>query len=106
MRAVDVGVGHDNDFMVAQTLDIEIFRRCRIPSAVIMVRISSLDQNPVHARFFDIENFASERQNRLKAAIASLFGRTAGRIALDNDISRTCSGRSANSRPVCPEARR
>ena len=43
VRAVDVGVGHDDDAVVAQLVGVEVLARpMPVPSAVMSVRISSL----------------------------------------------------------------
>ena len=54
------------------------------PSAAIIVLISSLLEHLVEARLLDVQNLALERQDGLEAAIASLLGRSAGRIAFDD----------------------
>ena len=40
-------------------------------------------QHLVVARFFDVENLALQRQDRLEAAVAALLGGAAGRFTLD-----------------------
>ena len=42
-------------------------------------------QHLVVARFFHVENFALQRQNRLEAAIASLLGGASGGLAFDQE---------------------
>ena len=41
-------------------------------------------QHPVKARFFDVEDFALQRQDRLVLAVAALLGGASGRVSLDN----------------------
>ena len=48
-----------------------------------MARISSWPKHLVVARFFYVEDFPLQRQNRLVAAIAALFGGSACRLALN-----------------------
>ena len=43
MGAVDVGVGHDDDAVIAQLVGVEILAPMPVPSAVISVPISWLD---------------------------------------------------------------
>jgi len=45
-------------------------------------------QHLVEPRPFDVEDLAPERQNRLEPPVAALFGRAAGRIALDDKYFR------------------
>ena len=58
------------------------------PSAVISVPTSADDEHLVEARLLDVEDLALERQDRLRAPIAALLGRAAGRIALDDEDLR------------------
>ena len=45
VRAVDVGVGHDDDAVVAQLVDVEVLAPMPVPSAVISVTMESLDSS-------------------------------------------------------------
>ena len=54
------------------------------PSAVIMRLDLVAAEHLVEARLLDVQDLALERQDRLEAAIASLLGRSAGRLALDD----------------------
>ena len=56
-----------------------------VPSARISVRISSLLSILSKRAFFDIEDFALEREDSLEFPIATLFGRTTGGISLDDE---------------------
>ena len=49
-----------------------------VPSAVISVPISWLDQHLVEARALDVEDLAAQRQHRLEFAVAALLGGAAG----------------------------
>ena len=83
MRAVDVGVGHDDDLVVSQLADVEIFADAaaeRLDDDADFLAAEHL----VHARLFDVENLAAQGQNGLELAVASLFGAAAGRVALDD----------------------
>src|SRR5260370_1251100 len=76
---------HNYYSVITQFVDVEIvapdaaaqrgderpdFRRC---------------EHLVEARLLHVENFSLERQDRLRAAVASLFGGAAGRVALDQE---------------------
>ena len=85
MRAVDVGVGHDDDLVVAQLLDVEVVAadagaQRRDQRAHLLA-----GQHLVEARALDIEDLAAQRQHRLEFAVAALLGRAAGGIALDDE---------------------
>src|SRR4029450_1788974 len=78
MRSVDVGVGHDDDSVVAQFPDVEVLRA----DSTSERRDHGLDfiaaQHLVESSFLDVENLAPQRQDGLKASIAALLGGTTG----------------------------
>ena len=87
MGAVDVGVGHDDDPVVAQLREVE---------AVVDAFDAGPqgdDQRPdvlarndlVEARLLDVEDLAAQRQDGLEAPIATLLRRATGRVALDDE---------------------
>src|SRR4029077_15203404 len=80
--AVHVRVGHDDDAVVAQLADVEIFRA----DAAAERRDHRLDfvarEHLVEPRLLDVQNLALERQDGLEPPIAALLGRAAGRLAL------------------------
>src|SRR5579884_200250 len=82
VRAIHVGVGHDNDAPVAQFLEIEAVadagaeRRDQIFDLVV-------GEDLVQPRLLDVEDLAFERQDCLEVAVAPLLGRAARRISLD-----------------------
>ena len=85
MGAVDVGVRHDDDLVVAQLVGVELLladagaergdQRADLLGA----------EHLVEARALDVEDLAAQRQHRLVGAVAALLGRAAGRIALDEE---------------------
>ena len=84
--AVDVGVGHDDDPVVAQLRDVEAVADALDPGA------EGDDQRPdvlaredlVEARLLDVQDLAAQRQDRLEAPVAALLGGATGRVALDD----------------------
>ena len=84
VRAVDVGVGHDDDAVVAQAPDVEILDA----DAAAERRDHRLDlvaaQHLVEPRLLDVEDLALDRQDGLETAVAALLGRTTGRLTLDD----------------------
>ena len=81
MRAVHVGVGHDDNLVVARLREVELFLdarpdRCDDRPDFLVV------QHLVEARLFHVDDLAAQGQNGLEVALASLLGRTAGRVAL------------------------
>src|SRR5579872_2241977 len=83
--AIDVGVGHQNDLVIAQLRQIEIVAADsgteRRDQRADLLRAQHL----VEPRTLDIENLAAQRQHRLEFAIAALLGAAAGGIALDDE---------------------
>ena len=84
VRAVDVGVGHDDDLVVADLPGVEVRRD---------PRSERRDEGPdlgrgehlVEPRLLDVQDLAAQRQDRLGAAVAAHLGRAAGRVALDDE---------------------
>ena len=87
MGAVDIGIGHDDDAFVAQ-----IFR------AVFVARAAAHGEREIgdfivgadlgHVGRSDVEDLATDGQDRLGVAIACLFGAAAGRITFHDEQFR------------------
>ena len=71
VRAVDVGVGHDDDLVVARLLEVELVADARAHGADHGEDLVVL-QHLVDARLLDVDDLATQRQDRLEAAVASL----------------------------------
>ncbi len=88
VRAVHVGVGHDDDFVIAQLRDVERAFALAVADARADGRDHRADfvvlKNLVEPRFLDVDQFAANRQNRLKFPVASLLRRAAGGITFDD----------------------
>ena len=86
MRAVHVGIRHDDYFVVAQLLNVERPLALAGADAGADRRNHCADlsvlQHLVEARFFHINQLTSNRQNRLKLPVAPLLGRATGGVAL------------------------
>src|SRR5579859_8085570 len=83
VAAVDVGVGHGHDAVVAHLLDVEVVadaRAHRGDEVADLVRGEDL----VQARLLDVENLAAQGQDRLRAPVAPALGGASGRVALDD----------------------
>ena len=85
VRAVDVGVGHDDDLVIAKLVELEFVAPDAGTQRRDDVRHLLGRQHLVGARPLDVQNFAADRQHGLKLALAALLGRTAGRVALDDE---------------------
>ena len=87
VAAVDVGVGHDDDLVVAGLLDVEV-----LADPAADGRDERLDllarEHLVEPRALHVQDLAANRQNRLGLARAALLGRAAGGVALDDEELR------------------
>ena len=85
MRAVDIGVGHDDDLVVAHLLDVEIVapdaRAQRGDQRADLVGTEHL----VEARALHVQDLAAQGQDGLVLPVAALFGRAAGAVTLDDE---------------------
>ena len=84
MGAVDVGVGHDDDAVVAQVF-VAVFRARAAAERLDQVGDLLVGAELVAAGAGDVEDLAAQRQDRLGGAVARLLGRAAGRVALDDE---------------------
>ena len=118
--AVDVGIGHEHDLVVPGLVGVEVLADAgaeRRDHGLHLV----VAEGPVEARLLDVEDLAAQRQDRLRLGVAALDGRTAGRVALDDEdlgerrvfaravlaACRACrSTRAAPLRRVCSRALR
>ena len=87
MGAVDIGVGHDDDAVVAQIL-VAVFRAGAAAQRLDQVGDLLVGRQLVAAGAGDVEDLAAQRQHGLHGAVARLLGRAAGRIALDDEDFR------------------
>ena len=89
MGAVDVGVGHDDDLVVAQLVDVEAFAIFVAADAGAECGDQRADfgrrQHLVEAGALDVEDFSAQGQHGLVLAVARLLGGAAGRVALDDE---------------------
>ena len=83
MRAVNVGISHDNNFAVAAFGKVEVFANTGSKRGNHGTNFS-VGKNFIETSFFDVENFSAQRQYRLKFPVASLFCTAARRIAFDD----------------------
>ena len=83
VRAVDVGVGHEDELAVAQLGGVEVV----LADAAAEGRDHGADflvaEHLVVAGLFDVEDLALEREDGLELAVAALLGGAAGGLTLD-----------------------
>ena len=85
MRAVNVSVRHDDDFMIAQLVGIEIITPDTCAQRRNQRTYFLARQHFVETRALHIQNLAAQRQHGLIFAIAALLGRPPRRISFDDE---------------------
>ncbi len=106
VRAVDVGVGHQDDLVVAQLVDLEA-------AGVVDAAAERGDQGPhlggaehaVEAGALHVEDLALEREDGLEVPVTALLGAAPGALALDDVELALLRDPSTGSRRACPRAR-
>jgi hypothetical protein len=84
VRAVDVGVGHDDHAVVAQLLEVELVADACPDRGDhrLDLRVREHLVDPV---LLGVDHLAAQRQDRLEGAVARVHGRAAGGVALDEE---------------------
>ena len=83
MRAVDVGVGHDDDPAVAQIF-LPVMRAGAAADRLHEVGNLCVGSHLVARGGCDVQNLAAQGQDRLRLAVARLLGAAACGVALDD----------------------
>ena len=89
VRAVNVGVRHDDHAVVAEALRVIVFSEPRAQRCN-QCRDLLVGQHAFRARLLDVQDLASERQDGLELPVPALLGRPAGRLALDDVQLAAC----------------
>ncbi|EAQ28787.1 hypothetical protein NAP1_14348 [Erythrobacter sp. NAP1] len=84
VSAVDVSVGHDHDLVIAQLFEVEFVANAGAHRLDQRADLAAGD-DPVETRAFDVEDLASQREDRLVLAVTPTLGRAACAIALDQE---------------------
>ena len=88
VRAVHVGIGHDDDLVIAQLFEIERAFALAVADAGADGGDHRADfvvlKHLVEARLLDVDELAANRQDRLELPVAALLGRAAGGITFDD----------------------
>ena len=87
MASVHIGIGHDDYLVVTELFHIQSLAVFFRAEADAQSRIDILDflafKDLVLHGFLHIQNLASQRQDSLSLAVASLLGGSTGRIPFD-----------------------
>jgi hypothetical protein len=100
MRAVHIGVGHDDDLVVAQILDVELRAHAdaqRLAEVGDLGVLAELGRR----RAQHVQDLAPKRQERLRLAVPRHLGRAARAVALDDEQLRPVAGLLRSSRRAC-----
>ena len=85
MGAVNIGIGHDDDFMVAQLLVIHIAFANPNAHGGNQGTHFLIGKHLVKARLFNVQDFPAQGKDGLRFWIAPLLGRAACGIALNDE---------------------
>src|SRR5437588_12438778 len=85
MAAIDIGVGHDDDAVIARLRGLEILATDAGAERLDQGADLGRGQHLVEAGALDIEDLALQGQDRLEGAVAALLRRAAGAVALDDE---------------------
>ena len=110
MASVDVGIGHDDDLVVAEFLQVERLAVLLGADRHAQRREHVLDllvlPHAVLLRLLDVQDLTAQRHDGLEIAVAARFGRAACRVTLDEEdfgdrtvAARTVGQLAGESRP-------
>ena len=90
VRTIDVGIGHDDNLVVSQLVDVGFLVLLAVNAEAYADALDDVHnrlrlEHLVPHYLLDIENLTAQRQDGLSVAVASLLGRTAGRVTLDEE---------------------
>ena len=88
MGAVHVGVGHDDDLVVAQLVQVEVIAADAGAQGGDQRADFVGRQHAVETGALHVQDLAAQGQDGLEGPVAALLGRAAGRIALDDEQLR------------------
>ena len=83
MRTVDIGIRHNDYFVIAQLFNIEFVSDTRSERDYYGVELI-ISVNLVRSCLFDVQHFSPERKNCLEAAVTTLRCGAARRVTLDD----------------------
>src|SRR4028119_49514 len=83
VAAIDVGVGHEHDLVVACPFEVEAVPNSG-PDGADHGLYLDVRENLVDVGLLDVQDLAPQRQYGLEVPLPALLGRTTGRVALDD----------------------
>ena len=83
MAAVDIGIGHDDNLVVTEFLDIEVFAYAGAKGSDHGTDGVGI-QDSVKACLFDVQDLAAERKDSLETAVTAGLCRSACGVTFDD----------------------
>src|SRR4028119_840189 len=83
VAAVDVGVGHEHDLVVARPFEVEAVPHARTDGTDHGLYLD-VREDLVDVGLLDVQDLASQRQYGLEVSLPALLGRAARRVSLDD----------------------
>jgi hypothetical protein len=84
VAAVDVGVRHQDDLVIAELTEVLLLADARAERGDQRGQLLRR-QHAIEADLLDVEDLAAQREDRLERAVAALLGRAACRLTLDDE---------------------
>ena len=86
MRTIDIGIGHDDDLVITQVIDIErlVLTQVHTEGAEHVLNLLRVE-HLVDKHLLDIQDLTTQRKDGLIEAIASRLGGTTCRVTLDQE---------------------
>jgi len=90
VRAIDVGIGHDDNFLITQLVYVgfltvfAVYTEADTQSLNDIVYFIAFECLVPHG-FLYVKNLTAQRQDSLESTVTSLFCRTTGRVTLDEE---------------------
>ena len=81
MRTVNISIGHQNDLVIAQFLDVELVVNSSTQRGDDRLNLVVL-QHAIQPRLLHVQNLSSKRKNGLVHRITARFSRTTSGITL------------------------
>ncbi len=82
--AIDIRVGHEHDLVVPGLVRVELLADPSPEGRDHRLHLV-VGEGPIEPGLLDVEDLATQREDRLRLRVASLHGGTAGRVALDDE---------------------
>ena len=90
MRTIDVGIGHDDNLIVAQLVDVGILRVFTVNAEAHTDTLDDVHhrlclEHKVPLNLFHVQDLTTQGQDGLEVAVAALLGRTTSGVTLDEE---------------------